>query len=90
MKILGIPLTEVGGFFRSGVQGGFSIYESHQRKRLCEESNTTGFSRVVLEFLPRWRSLASPLDTTDFSRVERQFLPTSGHQQRPKPKPPRD
>ena len=39
--------------------------------RLCENADTTGFSRVVLQLQPKGAvGLAIFFDTTDFSRVE--------------------
>jgi len=53
----------------------FCDVESHQLPRLCQKSDTTGFSRVEHQFFASQRVIDFLEDTTDFSRVEFQFLP---------------
>jgi hypothetical protein len=56
---------------------------------LCENVDTTGFSRVVFQF--NWRAKQQRfLDTTDFSRVEVQFLPNFAPPKKAEPETPRD
>jgi len=51
--------------------------EEWRPRFFCIKSlDTTGFSRVVFQFLPT-TTRAFPLDTTGFSRVVFQFLPTT-------------
>jgi hypothetical protein len=52
----------------------FPFLRSWHYRRLRENSDTTGFSRVVLQLSPNKNQLAAA-DTTDFSRVEFQLLP---------------
>jgi len=49
---------------------------THVLKSLCKNSDTTDFSRVVLQFLPTTTGICF-LDTTDFSRVEFQLKPNA-------------
>ncbi len=50
--------------------------ELRPRHFYIKSSDTTGFSRVVFQFLAT-TTRAIPLDTTGFSRVVFQFLPTT-------------
>jgi hypothetical protein len=55
----------------------------------CKKSDTTGFSRVVVQFEANSGLVLPNQDTTDSSRVEVQLLPFSS-QGRPEVEPPRD
>src|SRR5688572_17495843 len=69
IRAIQTPPTSVAWCFN------FSLQKDHSR----DHSDTTDFSRVVLQFQPTKDHSRDHSDTTDFSRVVLQFQPTKDH-----------